>query len=195
MLLRRRGGKNTTTTTTTTTTAAAAAAAAGGGEWENMLVGKISEMALFRQQLRHRPDDGVAVAVIVSFGGGGKKGWEGRKKEVKLEVALEPDTQGLELIDVVLHGSGTKAYRMGERYDRWFSECFGYEVGLLCFPPFFMLFFPFSLLSHFMPAQEKKLCEPYPNYAGIGDTCLPGTASTSGAGECGSREQVCEEDG
>lgn len=129
MLLRRRSGTSTTT--------------AGGGEWENMLVGKINEMALFRQQLRHRPDDGVAVAVVVSFGGGGKKGWEGRKKEVKLEVALEPDTQGLELIDVVLHGSGTKAYRMGERYDRWFSECFGYEVSLFYFPLFFMLFFLF----------------------------------------------------
>lgn len=160
-----------------------------------MLVGKISEMALFRQQLRHRPDDGVAFAVVVSFGGGGKKGWEGRKKEVKLEVALEPDTQGLELIDVVLHGSGTKAYRMGERYDRWFSECFGYEVSLFYFPLFFMLFFLFFFFLISCRPRKKKLCEPYPNYAGIGDTCLPGTASTSGAGECGSREQVCEGDG
>lgn len=99
-----------------------------GGAWENMLVGKISEMALFTQQLRHRPDDGVAVAVLVGFGGGGKS-WEGREM-AKLEVALEPDIKGLEPIDVVLHGSGTKAYRMGGRYDRWFSECFGYEVSL-----------------------------------------------------------------
>lgn len=152
MLLRRlrpdaSGGTSTITST------------AGGGGWENMLVGKISEMALFTQQLRHRPDDGVPVAVVVSFGGGGKKGWDGRKKEVKLEVALEPDTQGLELIDVVLHGSGTKAYRMGERYDSWFSECFGYEVSLFHFPPFSMLFFPF-FLSHFMPAQKKKYVSP-----------------------------------
>lgn len=158
MLLRRlrpdaSGGTSTITSTTTTT-------AAGGGGWENMLVGKISEMALFTQQLRHRPDDGVAVAVVVSFGGGEKKGWEGRKKEVKLEVALEPDTQGLELIDVVLHGSGTKAYRMGERYDSWFSECFGYEVSLFYFPPFSMLFFPFFPPSHFMPAQKKKYVSP-----------------------------------
>lgn len=180
MLLRRRGGTSTTT--------------AGGGEWENMLVGKINEMALFRQQLRHRPDDGVAVAVVVSFGGGGKKVWEGRKKEVKLEVALEPDTKGLELIDVVLHGSGTKAYRMGERYDRWFSECFGYEVSLFIFR-FSLCFFPFFSSFSFHAGPGKKLCGPYPNYAGIGDTCLPGTASTSGAGECGSREQVCEGDG
>lgn len=115
----------------------------GSGAWENMLVGRISEMALFTQQLWHRPD-GVAV-VVVSFGGG-KESWE-EIKEAKLEVALEPDTQGLELIDVVLHGSGTKAYRMGERYDRWFSDCFGYEVS-----PRFSLYIFFSL---FMPEQTK----------------------------------------
>ena len=90
-------------------------------------MGKISEMVLFTQQLWHRPD-GVAV-VVVSFGGG-KESWEGRN-QLKLEVALEPDIQGLEPVDVVLHGSGTKAYRMGEGYDRWFSDCFGYEVSLL----------------------------------------------------------------
>lgn len=104
----------------------------GSGEWENMLVGKIGEMALFTQQLSQRPDGGAVV--IVSFGGG-KESLEG-KKEVKLEVALEPDIQGLELIDVMLHGSGTKAYRMGGKYDRWFSDCFGYEVSPLFSPRF-----------------------------------------------------------
>lgn len=94
-----------------------------------MLVGKIAEMALFTQQLWCRPD-GVAV-VVVSFDGGEKR--LVGQKEGKLEVALEPDIQGLELIDVVLHGSGTKAYRMGGRYDSWFSDCFGYEVSpLIC---------------------------------------------------------------
>lgn len=110
-----------------------------------MLVGKIGEMALFTQQLWHRPD-GVAV-VVVSFGGG-KESWE-EKKEGKLEVALEPDIQGLELIDVMLHGSGTKAYRMGGRYDRWFSDCFGYEVSPLIYRVFHYtyLFFSFFILG------------------------------------------------
>lgn len=102
-------------------------------------MGKIGEMALFTQQLWHRPN-GVAV-FVVSFGGG-KESWEG-EKEGKLEVALEPEIQGLELIDVMLHGSGTKAYRMGGRYDRWFSDCFGYEVSPLCSPrltPYIFIF-------------------------------------------------------
>lgn len=106
-------------------------------------MGKISEMALFTQQLRHRPDDDVAVAVVVSFGGGRRGNWEGGEED-KLEVVLEPEINGLELIDVVLHGSGTKAYRMGERYDRWFSERFGYEVSLYLISPIFTLYFSFS---------------------------------------------------
>lgn len=130
-----------------------------------MLVGKISEMALFTQQLRRRPDDGLTV-VVINFGGGGKI-WEGRN-EVQLEVALEPDIQGLELIDVVLHGSGTKAYRMGERYDRWFSECFGYEVSLFVIFRIFQLcnFFFFLKSFHASVEREKIISEPYPNYGG-----------------------------
>lgn len=126
----------------------------GSGEWENMLVGKIGEMALFTQQLWHRPN-GVAV-VIVSFGGG-KESWEG-EKEGKLEVALEPEIQGLELIDVMLHGSGTKAYRMGGRYDRWFSDCFGYEVSPL-FSPRFSLYIFIFLISHWANKIQVSLIQ------------------------------------
>lgn len=149
----------------------------GSGAWENMLVGKFGEMALFTQQLWRRPD-GVAV-VVVSFGGG-KEIWE-KKKEGKLEVALEPDIQGLELIDVVLHSSGTKTYRMGERYDRWFSDCFGYQVS-----PLFSRVFAIHISFLFSCQANKILSEPYPNYGGIGGSCLPRTASTSGARELGS---------
>lgn len=92
---------------------------------ENMLVGHFSEMALFLQKLREPGDgDHAGDAVVeVRYSGVGKEG------KGMLEVPLVPEIEGLDVVDVVLHHSATKAYRMGEIYDRWFSSCFGYEVS------------------------------------------------------------------
>lgn len=94
---------------------------------ENMLVGQISEMALFLQKIREPGDgDDAGDAVVeVRYSGVGKE-----EKGI-LEVPLAPKIEGLDAVDVVLHHSATKAYRMGEIYDRWFSSCFGYEVSSL----------------------------------------------------------------
>ncbi|KAK0637427.1 hypothetical protein B0T17DRAFT_588286 [Bombardia bombarda] len=52
--------------------------------------------------------------------------------ETEIEVPLEPDVATLERIDVSLHGSpASLAYRMGERYDAWFSKCFGVPAVLV----------------------------------------------------------------
>ncbi len=52
-----------------------------------------------------------------------------------LELPLEPDITGLETIDVSLHKSPTKAYRMSEEVNAWFSSCMGYEVILVYLGP------------------------------------------------------------
>lgn len=48
-----------------------------------------------------------------------------------LDVPLEPDTAQLDRADVNLHQSMVSAYRMGPKYDAWFSACFGFDTALL----------------------------------------------------------------
>lgn len=48
-----------------------------------------------------------------------------------LTVPLEPDTEGLDKIEITMHASPTYGFNMGQHYNQWFSKCFGYEVILL----------------------------------------------------------------
>lgn len=52
-----------------------------------------------------------------------------------LEIPLEPELGSLESVDVSLHQSPTKAYKMEERVNAWFSTCFGYDVMLVYLGP------------------------------------------------------------
>lgn len=52
-------------------------------------------------------------------------------REKSLDIPLEPTTAGLEELDIVLHKSPTKAFKMKPRVNTWFSECMGYEVLLV----------------------------------------------------------------
>ena len=73
-----------------------------------------------RQQLNvkyHRPAEPV-----VPFDG---------KQDEELIVPLEPDVSSLQVTDMNLHQAWTKAYRMGELYDAWFSACLGFPTVLL----------------------------------------------------------------
>ncbi|KAL1874353.1 hypothetical protein VTK73DRAFT_436 [Phialemonium thermophilum] len=54
-----------------------------------------------------------------------------RDKEDLLEIPLEPDFATLDPIRVTLHGTSADAYHMGDRYDRWFSDRFGFETVLV----------------------------------------------------------------
>ncbi|EEA25935.1 hypothetical protein TMatcc_005815 [Talaromyces marneffei ATCC 18224] len=47
-----------------------------------------------------------------------------------IEVPLEPDVDGLEIIPVMMHQSPTVGYVMDKKYNDWFSECFGFPVVL-----------------------------------------------------------------
>ncbi|CAJ2513554.1 Uu.00g016730.m01.CDS01 [Anthostomella pinea] len=55
------------------------------------------------------------------------------EQRTALRVPLAPDVgvSGMETVDVELMGSATTAYRMGGRYDEWFSACMGYETILV----------------------------------------------------------------
>lgn len=92
---------------------------------ENMHVTFFPEMALFLTDLRRDDHDANAGKVVVTYHRPGES--QGRS----IAIPLQPETSNLEIIDVVMHSSPTKAYDMGARYNQWFSECFGYEVVLV----------------------------------------------------------------
>lgn len=48
-----------------------------------------------------------------------------------LQVPLEPDTEELQRTDMNLHNSWVTCWVVGDRYDAWFSACFGFPVTLL----------------------------------------------------------------
>ena len=58
---------------------------------------------------------------------------EGDTKSI--EIPLEPELGSLERVDVSLHQSPAKAYKMEERVNAWFSRCFGYDVMLVYLGP------------------------------------------------------------
>ena len=89
------------------------------GNLENMTITYYPELVLFLQDINllkstftvtYNPPDGVSKS---------------------LELQLEPEVAHLELIDVRLHQSPTKAYKMAGRINAWFSECLGYDVMLV----------------------------------------------------------------
>lgn len=48
-----------------------------------------------------------------------------------LDVPLEPEIGTLDRAELNLHQSMVSAYRMGSRYDEWFTACFGFNAVLL----------------------------------------------------------------
>ncbi|KAG8167865.1 hypothetical protein KVR01_003554 [Diaporthe batatas] len=52
-------------------------------------------------------------------------------QETTLEIPLEPDTSGLEKIEVDLYKSKTMGYRMPEAHNSWFSSWLGFEAILV----------------------------------------------------------------
>ena len=93
---------------------------------ENMLVSGFNEMALFTQNIRWGDQDNGTAGGVVEVRYRGTMGIE----KGMLEVPLIPEIIDLEGVDVVLHHSPTKAYKMGGKYDAWFSSCFGFDVSV-----------------------------------------------------------------
>ena len=93
------------------------------GNLENMTITYYPELALFLQSI-----DEEAGSFTVTYCPPGAE-------KMSLDIPLEPDVGNLEAMDVQLHNSPAKAYRMDERVNEWFSSCFGYEVVLAYLGP------------------------------------------------------------
>ena len=92
---------------------------------ENMHIAFFPEMGLFTTEMRIDGEDARAGRVVVIYHR------QGERLGRHMEIPLRPETSGLATVEVVMHSSPTKAYDMGARYNRWFSDCFGYEVVLV----------------------------------------------------------------
>lgn len=97
---------------------------------ENMHVSKFTEMCLFTTSLS--PSNGKPDTVIVTYSKDHTFDKPNQKIEQKpLEVPLVPDVSKLQQTEVTMHSSPTVSYDMGESYNAWFSDRFGYQVKLL----------------------------------------------------------------
>ncbi|KAK3952231.1 hypothetical protein QBC32DRAFT_341985 [Pseudoneurospora amorphoporcata] len=121
---------------------------AGSVELKKMQLSSYPQCALFEQTILSREDGSKEVLVKwhapapagAGAGAGAEETSQGgeqaeREKVKRLEaetitVELDPPPRIEELhkVEVDLHGSPTTCYKVGEEYDRWFSERFGFEV-------------------------------------------------------------------
>lgn len=100
------------------------------GELEKLQLARYPQCILFEQELI---GDGSSTTIRVRYNAPEKPVVEPERPEMEesLDVPLEPDLEDLERTDVNLHQSMVSAYKMGRRYDDWFSACFGFETVLL----------------------------------------------------------------
>ncbi|KAH9861582.1 hypothetical protein J1614_011332 [Plenodomus biglobosus] len=91
--------------------------------YKNMAIGRYPEMSQFLQEINQ---DSVTVTYL-AFGA--------TEKSQTIQIPLEPDTEKLEPFEVNLHSSPTSAFKMPEKYNTWFSACFGYDVLLVHIGP------------------------------------------------------------
>lgn len=98
---------------------------------ENMLVAHFPVMTLFMTDIMYPENDDFGIgAIFVTY-----KAPESTEHK-KLKIPLLPDTSDLEVIDVIMHDSATKAFKMPSKYNDWFSSCFGYDVVLAYLGPY-----------------------------------------------------------
>lgn len=87
---------------------------------ENMHVTTFPEMCLFHTSIQ----DNI---LLVTYKSPGSTPAEAKT----LEIPLDPENfEHLETLNVTMHFSSTTAYNMGEKYNSFLSECFGYKVIL-----------------------------------------------------------------
>ncbi|KAF2495318.1 MOSC domain-containing protein [Lophium mytilinum] len=93
--------------------------------YEPMQVSKVTAMTLFFTRIIFpEEDESGAGSIIVTF-----KPPSGEEKQ--LSVPLLPDVTGLDTVEVSMYRSGLDGYKMQESFNKWFSDCFGYDVILV----------------------------------------------------------------
>lgn len=100
------------------------------GELEKLQLARFPQCSLFEQELVKHGD---SATIRVRYLAPERPLVTPEKPEMKesLDVPLEPQLDGLERADVNLHNSMASAFKMGSRYDAWFSACLGFETVLL----------------------------------------------------------------
>lgn len=96
------------------------------GDLKKMQLSSVPECALFEQEIVD--DDSIVVRFLRP------EGFPQTVEQVPqspLSVPLCPTIEGLETVEVDLHGSSARVYRMGTSFESWFSACFGYKVVLM----------------------------------------------------------------
>ena len=93
-----------------------------GIRYEKMQVDTFTEMCLFYTDIEYPSLQDPSGKLFVTH----HEPNNGEKETI--EVPLVPQTKGLEVVDVNLHLSPTKAYNMGAHYNKWFSKWFGFDV-------------------------------------------------------------------
>jgi uncharacterized protein YcbX len=89
-----------------------------------MAVSREPEMTQFFQEIEgYNDSDGSLRVTFRAFGNS--------SAEKSLTIPLTPDTDKLEPYEVTLHNSPTPAFKMQQKYNEWFSSCFGYDVMLV----------------------------------------------------------------
>ena len=98
---------------------------------QNMQVAHFPAMTLFLQELVFPKDGEMSRGYVRVTYQPPQDCYPDQDKASWIDVPLVVDVEGLDMVDVVMWQSPTKAYEMGGRYNRWFSERFGYEVMLV----------------------------------------------------------------
>ncbi|OIW35694.1 hypothetical protein CONLIGDRAFT_627744 [Coniochaeta ligniaria NRRL 30616] len=96
------------------------------GDLKKMQLSSFPECALFEQEI---VDDESILVRFLRPEGSPRPADE--VPQMPLTVPLRPGTENLEAVEVNLHGSSARVYRMGDPFDSWFSACFTYKVVLV----------------------------------------------------------------
>ncbi|KAF4200939.1 hypothetical protein CNMCM8927_002271 [Aspergillus lentulus] len=109
----------------------------GASTLKNMHVPHFPEMALFTTEIIY-PDEekDLPGRIIVTYHPPADSHRNNKDKATKtLEIPLQPDIRGLRQFSIEMHQSPTRGYDMGDPYNAWFSERFGYPVVLAYLGP------------------------------------------------------------
>lgn len=108
---------------------------ASGRTVKNMHVSQLPEMALFQTAIEIPRNDEENGKIVVTYhppvphNEQGTKPGEIRRLEIPLRLRTE-QVKKLQEVKVTMHNSPTTGYDMGTKYNKWFSDCFGYPVVL-----------------------------------------------------------------
>ncbi|RHZ43341.1 MOSC domain protein [Aspergillus thermomutatus] len=107
----------------------------GAHTLKNMHVPDFPEMALFTTEIVYPNEEkGVPGRIIVTYHPP-QDSYHDDKARKMLEIPLQPDIRGLRELSIEMHQSPTTGYDMGNPYNEWFSERFGYGVVLAYLGP------------------------------------------------------------